>query len=126
MMNRVVIGVIAVIGLFTLSEALTCNTCKVGILGKCFFSSQVTCVASETSCVSAKAEFNVTGFLSLSTSGCTSDCNNTVGSILGAGYSITKTCCTTDLCNGASTTHMSMTAALSAALLASVWGSYML
>lgn len=125
-MNRVVIGLFAVLGFFALSEALKCNQCKVGILGKCLFNSEVTCAASDISCFTAKAEFNVTGFLSLSTSGCTANCNNTEGSILGAGYTVTKTCCTVDLCNGASSTQISMTAALSAALLAAVWGNYML
>ncbi|XP_056335947.1 lymphocyte antigen-6, epidermis [Danio aesculapii] len=126
MMNRIVLGVIAVIGFFTLAEALTCNSCKVGILGKCLYSSQVSCAASETNCYTASAVFNVTGFLSLSSSGCTSNCNNTVGTILGAGYSITKSCCITDLCNGASAVQLSTTAALSTALLASIWSSYML
>lgn len=37
------------------AEALKCNTCQVGILGKCFFKSQATCAASETRCFSAKA-----------------------------------------------------------------------
>ncbi|XP_051762448.1 toxin 3FTx-Psa1-like [Ctenopharyngodon idella] len=126
MMNRIVLGVIAVIGFFTLSEALTCNSCKVGVLGKCLLSSKVDCTTSMNNCFSAKAEFNVTGFLSLSTSGCTSDCNNTVGSILGAGYTVTKSCCTTDLCNGASAVQLSMAGALSTALLASIWSSYIL
>ncbi|XP_043090017.1 lymphocyte antigen-6, epidermis [Puntigrus tetrazona] len=126
MMIRIVLGVIAAVGFLTLGEALTCNSCKVGILGKCLFSSQVSCAASETSCYTAKAEFNVTGFLSLSSSGCTSDCNNTAGSILGAGYTVTKTCCAVNLCNGASSAQLSVAGALSAALLASVWSCSML
>ncbi|XP_048048718.1 prostate stem cell antigen-like [Megalobrama amblycephala] len=126
MMKRIVLGVIAVIGFFTLSEALTCNSCKVGVLGKCLLSSKVDCTTSTGNCFTAKAEFNVTGFLSLSTSGCTSDCNNTSGSILGAGYTVTKSCCTTDLCNGASAVQLSMAGALSTALLASIWSSYIL
>ncbi|KTG47768.1 hypothetical protein cypCar_00012150 [Cyprinus carpio] len=126
MMIRIVLGVIAAIGFLTLSEALTCNSCKVGILGKCLFSSQVSCAASETNCYTAKAEFNVTGFLSLSSSGCTSDCNNTAGSILGAGYTVTKSCCAVNLCNGASAAQLSVAGALSAALSASVWSSYTL
>ncbi|KAL1255493.1 hypothetical protein QQF64_013554 [Cirrhinus molitorella] len=55
-MIRIVLGVIAAIGFFTLSEALTCNSCKVGILGKCLMSSQVSCAASEPNCYTAKAE----------------------------------------------------------------------
>ncbi|XP_067282302.1 lymphocyte antigen-6, epidermis [Pseudorasbora parva] len=125
-MNRIVLGVIAVIGFFTLTEALTCNSCKVGVLGKCFFNSKVDCTGSMTNCYTAKAEFNVSDFLSLSTSGCTSDCNNSSGAILGAGYSVTKFCCTTDLCNGASAVQLSMAGALSTALLTSIWSSYML
>ncbi|KAI7799109.1 lymphocyte antigen-6, epidermis [Triplophysa rosa] len=124
-MNRIVFGVVAVVALFTLSEALKCNTCQVGILGKCFLKSEATCAAPDTSCFTAKAEFNVTGFLSLSTSGCTSNCNNTAGTVLGAGYTITKTCCTVDLCNGASAAHMSVAGAVSAALLATFWSTYM-
>ncbi|KAK7124608.1 hypothetical protein R3I94_018852 [Phoxinus phoxinus] len=126
MMNRIVLGVIAVIGFFTLTEALTCNSCQVGVLGKCLFSSKVDCTVNQTNCFTAKAEFNVTGFLSLSTSGCTSDCNTTTGTILGAGYTVNKFCCATDTCNGASSVQLSMAGALSAALLASIWSGYML
>ncbi|XP_077051690.1 lymphocyte antigen-6, epidermis [Siphateles boraxobius] len=125
MMNRIVLGVIAVIGFFTLTEALNCNSCQVGVLGKCFLNNKVECQASQNNCFTAKAEFNVTGFLSLSTSGCTSDCNTTSGTILGAGYTVNKFCCATDLCNGASAVQLSMAGALSTALLASIWSSYM-
>ncbi|TRY65750.1 hypothetical protein DNTS_005586 [Danionella cerebrum] len=105
------------------AETLTCNSCKVSFLGKCLYSTQVTCAASEPNCYSAKAVVDLSGFPSLSSRGCTSDCNSTAGSILGTGYSITKTCCTTNLCNGASALHLSMTAALSVALLTSFWSN---
>ncbi|KAA0710768.1 hypothetical protein E1301_Tti022959 [Triplophysa tibetana] len=107
------------------AEALKCNTCQVGILGKCFLKSDANCPANGTSCYTAKAEFNVAGFLSLSTSGCTLDCSNTNGTVLGAVYTVTKTCCSTDLCNGASAAHMSVAGAVSAALLATFWSTYM-
>ncbi|TRY65749.1 hypothetical protein DNTS_005586, partial [Danionella cerebrum] len=106
-----------------MAETLTCNSCKVSFLGKCLYSTQVTCAASEPNCYSAKAVVDLSGFPSLSSRGCTSDCNSTAGSILGTGYSITKTCCTTNLCNGASALHLSMTAALSVALLTSFWSN---
>ena len=78
-------------------------------------------------CLSFPSEFDVSGALSFETSGClaSSSCVNSTGTILGVGFTITRTCCSTDLCNAASTTHLPITTALSAALLVSVWASGM-
>ncbi|XP_076862158.1 uncharacterized protein LOC143514625 isoform X2 [Brachyhypopomus gauderio] len=110
----------------TTAQGLKCNTCPVGIISKCFLGSAQTCTGDNNNCYTATAVFNVTGVLSMYTSGCTAstNCNNSVGSVLGAGYTITRTCCSTDLCNGADGVQLSLAAALSAALLATAW-SYM-
>lgn len=97
------------------------------IMCSIIYTSDLSCVMYEVYIMSIcfSTEFNVTGFFSLSTSGCTSDCNNTAGSILGAGFTISKTCCTVDLCNGASAAHVSVAGAVGAALLATFWSTYM-
>lgn len=74
---------------------------------------------------------SVSGFSGFNTQGCldTSMCNVTSsGSILGASYEVSRTCCDTDKCNpivvsGAPSTYISTTMALAAGLTASVWGS---
>uniref|UniRef100_A0A3B4YTA7 UPAR/Ly6 domain-containing protein n=1 Tax=Seriola lalandi dorsalis TaxID=1841481 RepID=A0A3B4YTA7_SERLL len=64
-------------------------------------------------------------YLHLQTQGClaSSLCNQTeTGSLLTAGYTVNRTCCSTDCCNGAASIQFSLTAALGAALLA-VWSN---
>uniref|UniRef100_A0A8C6V709 UPAR/Ly6 domain-containing protein n=1 Tax=Neogobius melanostomus TaxID=47308 RepID=A0A8C6V709_9GOBI len=59
----------------------------------------------------ASTEFNATGALKLHTRGCLDSdlCNKTLtGSILTAAYTGTFTCCTKDLCNSASSMHLSI------------------
>uniref|UniRef100_A0A667X9X4 UPAR/Ly6 domain-containing protein n=1 Tax=Myripristis murdjan TaxID=586833 RepID=A0A667X9X4_9TELE len=70
--------------------------------------------------------FNVSGLLSLQTRGCldTTSCNKTqTGTLLTAGYTVTKTCCSTDRCNGATSIQLPLTAAVGAALLA-MWSTW--
>lgn len=48
-------------------------------------------------------------------------CNNTeTGTLLTAGYTVTRDCCSTDNCNGATSVQLTLTAALGAAITA-VW-----
>ncbi|XP_022602628.1 lymphocyte antigen 6 complex locus protein G6d-like [Seriola dumerili] len=106
-------------------ESLTCNTCRVGIAGKCLFSSTETCSDSQSSCYWGNLAFNVSSLISLQTRGClaSSLCNQTeMGSLLTAGYTVNRTCCSTDCCNGAASIQFSLTAAVGAALLA-VWSN---
>uniref|UniRef100_A0A3B4DY08 UPAR/Ly6 domain-containing protein n=1 Tax=Pygocentrus nattereri TaxID=42514 RepID=A0A3B4DY08_PYGNA len=67
--------------------------------------------------------FNLTGALNFYTSGCinSTNCVTTTGTVLGVGYTVTQTCCSTDLCNGASSVRLPLTAAVGAALLATTW-----
>ncbi|KAJ8273789.1 hypothetical protein GJAV_G00105540 [Gymnothorax javanicus] len=130
-MNRILCGIFAVAACFILSEALTCNKCPVGIFGTCLIPSSEECLASQPNCFTGKAEFpSISGFLGFNTQGCidTNSCNKTTnGTILTVEYVVTRTCCSTDKCNpvsGASTVRLSLTAAASAALVASVWGCW--
>ncbi|XP_036395142.1 protein Bouncer-like [Megalops cyprinoides] len=127
-MNKLVCGILAVALYFVVAESLTCNNCKVGILGKCLISTTTTCSAAQPNCYTGKAAFpNITDFLGFYTKGCldTASCNQTMnGSILGASYTVTRSCCSTDNCtpaNSAGTVHLSLTTG--AILLASVWNS---
>lgn len=54
-----------------------------------------------------------------------SACRNETGQILTVNFTITRTCCSTDLCNGAAPIQMPLTAALCAALVA-VWSQWSL
>uniref|UniRef100_A0A3Q3F932 Uncharacterized protein n=1 Tax=Labrus bergylta TaxID=56723 RepID=A0A3Q3F932_9LABR len=70
-------------------------------------------------------EFNATGSLTLQIRGCLDSdlCGKTLtGSILGAGYTTSFQCCTTDLCNAAGSLQLPLTVALCAAMLSSLWG----
>uniref|UniRef100_A0A3P8S358 UPAR/Ly6 domain-containing protein n=1 Tax=Amphiprion percula TaxID=161767 RepID=A0A3P8S358_AMPPE len=50
-------------------------------------------------------------------------CTNQTGSILTLNYSITRTCCSTNLCNGAAPAQLPLSAGLCAALVA-VWSQF--
>ncbi|XP_018542696.2 sperm acrosome membrane-associated protein 4 [Lates calcarifer] len=94
-------------------ESLTCYTCKMGFKGKCLFTSTETCSNSKPNCYWGSLAFNVSRLMSLQTRGClaSSLCNQTeTGTLLTAGYSITRTCCSTNLCNGATSTQLPLTA----------------
>ncbi|KAF7702491.1 lymphocyte antigen-6, epidermis [Silurus meridionalis] len=131
-MKCVLFGIAAVIGFFALAESLTCNTCSFGVIGFCLNPSTTNCSTNTSSCTTGRASFAGAGsFLGFNSQGCTETalCNGSAsGTILGATYTVTQTCCTTNNCNpvqvasGASYVQLSLSAALSAALLACVWG----
>uniref|UniRef100_A0A3P9DMF4 UPAR/Ly6 domain-containing protein n=1 Tax=Maylandia zebra TaxID=106582 RepID=A0A3P9DMF4_9CICH len=61
--------------------------------------------------------------MTLQNQGCVSSslCNQTEkGSLLGITYTLTRKCCTTDQCNGASSAHLPLAAALGACLAAQI------
>ncbi|AWP21378.1 putative sperm acrosome membrane-associated protein 4-like [Scophthalmus maximus] len=107
------------------AQCLTCRQCPVGIFGTCLLGSDVTCNNATESCYRGEAQFNATGTLTLHTRGCLDSdlCGKTLtGSILGAGYTSSFQCCTTNLCNGAGSVQISVIAALCCAVLASSLG----
>ncbi|XP_019957972.1 sperm acrosome membrane-associated protein 4-like [Paralichthys olivaceus] len=119
-MRKLLLVCAVFMAMFVTGESLTCNTCGVGIAGKCLFGSTETCSDSEPNCYCGNLAFNVSSLLGLQTRGClaSSLCNQTeAGALLTAGYTVTKTCCSTDLCNGASSVQLPLTAALAAALV---------
>ncbi|GAA6078445.1 lymphocyte antigen-6, epidermis [Tachysurus ichikawai] len=128
-MKYVLLGIVAVIGLFAFAESLTCNTCPVGVIGICLNPSTTTCGTNTSMCTTSQASFRISGFLGFRSLDCleSAQCNvTTPGTILGAVYNITQTCCSSNQCNtlqsGASYVQVSITAVLSTALLACVWG----
>ncbi|XP_037649814.1 sperm acrosome membrane-associated protein 4-like [Sebastes umbrosus] len=107
------------------AQSLTCRRCPVGIFGTCLFGTDVQCNNATESCFTGEAQFNATGSLTLHIRGCldTDLCERTLtGDILGAGYTSSFTCCRTNLCNGATSVQLSLTVALCAAILSSLWG----
>ncbi|XP_062386072.1 lymphocyte antigen-6, epidermis [Sardina pilchardus] len=126
-MAKVLWAIVAVATCFVMAESLRCNSCAVGLLGKCLLSSEKTCSGSEDRCYTGKAEFNITGAVTFETSGClvNTSCVKSTGSVLGVGYTVTRTCCSTDLCNAATSGHLPVTTAIGAALMVSVWASGM-
>ncbi|KAF0024354.1 hypothetical protein F2P81_023156 [Scophthalmus maximus] len=109
-------------------ESLICNTCRVGIAGECLFGSTETCSDTQPNCYWGNLAFNVSGLMSLQTRGCLASrlCNQTESSVLlTAGCTVTRTCCSTDRCNGASSIRLPPSAALAAALVA-VWSNWSL
>ncbi|KAM9418160.1 uncharacterized protein ACWYII_021865 [Salvelinus alpinus] len=131
-MNKIVFGILAVVASFMLAESLTCNKCNVGLMGVCLNPTDQSC-PTNTSCFTGRATFpSLTTFLGFNTQGCLENakCNitNTNETLLTVSYTTVTTCCDTNKCNpiiisGATSAKLSVTAALSAALVASVWGS---
>ncbi|TNN61857.1 hypothetical protein EYF80_027974 [Liparis tanakae] len=118
----------ALMAMFVTGEGLTCNTCRVGFADKCLYRSTETCSDDQPNCYRGKLAFNISQFMTLQTEGCMNStlCNKTkTGSLLTAGYTVTRTCCSTDRCNGATSIQLPLTAAVSAALLA-VWSTWSL
>uniref|UniRef100_A0A8C2ZCT5 UPAR/Ly6 domain-containing protein n=1 Tax=Cyclopterus lumpus TaxID=8103 RepID=A0A8C2ZCT5_CYCLU len=52
-----------------------------------------------------------------------SGCKNSYGHILTVNYTVTRTCCSNSLCNGAASIQLPLTAALGSALVA-VWSHW--
>ncbi|XP_072562001.1 lymphocyte antigen-6, epidermis [Paramormyrops kingsleyae] len=131
-MNKIILGFFAVTLCFIFAESLTCNTCSLGLFGKCLFSSTTSCQAGQPTCYSGVATFSgISGFSGFSSLGCsdTTNCNSTTNStVFFATINVVKTCCSTDSCNqlsGAPSAELSLTAAVGAALVASVWNSWL-
>uniref|UniRef100_A0A8C5GDL7 UPAR/Ly6 domain-containing protein n=1 Tax=Gouania willdenowi TaxID=441366 RepID=A0A8C5GDL7_GOUWI len=111
--------------MFNCLICLTCRVCPIGLFGRCIFSSDATCANGTESCFKAEAQFNATGSFSLHSRGCIDSdlCGKTItGNLVGAGYTSTFQCCTTDLCNGATSVQLPLALALCTAVLSSVWG----
>ncbi|KAK5911108.1 hypothetical protein CgunFtcFv8_005314 [Champsocephalus gunnari] len=118
----------ALMAMFVTGESLICHTCRMGFKGRCMYSSTENCTDSQPSCFSADIAFNISQFMSLHHQGCMplSLCNKTEsGTLLTAGYTITRACCSKDRCNGATSIHIPLTAALGTALMA-IWSTWSL
>ncbi|KAM6974445.1 protein Bouncer-like [Tautogolabrus adspersus] len=126
-MNNFWKAVIALCALIPAAQSLQCRQCPVGLFGSCFFGSDVTCNNATESCFRGEAQFNATGAITLHIRGCLDSdlCGRTLtGNILGAGYTSSFQCCTTDLCNAASSIQLPLTVALCAAMLSSLLGTW--
>ncbi|XP_034016991.1 sperm acrosome membrane-associated protein 4-like [Thalassophryne amazonica] len=127
-MAKILYGIIAVVASLVLAESLTCNKCSFSLAGLCLVPSSVDCATNTSVCYTGKAAFPVlpsfTGFV---TRGCreSTGCDMTSnGTLLGATYQVTLTCCSTDRCNnGAATTKMTLGVVMGAAVVASMWSS---
>ncbi|TMS18707.1 alpha-elapitoxin-As2a [Larimichthys crocea] len=131
-MGRILFGVLAAVASIMLVDSLTCNQCQYGLLGFCLSSSELTCSTNTSVCFTGKATFpSVSSSVGFNTQGCREPmgCNATMNAtLIGVTYQTRIECCSTDKCNpvqlsGAPSTKMTLTAALGAAILASVWGS---
>ncbi|KAK6323590.1 hypothetical protein J4Q44_G00059290 [Coregonus suidteri] len=137
-MNKIIFGILAVVASFMLAESaskfsltsLTCNKCSVGLLGVCMNAADEVCITNKSSCFTGRATFpSLTSFVGFNTQGCLESimCNTTTNAtLLGATYTSVKTCCDSNKCNpvtisGATSAKLSVTTALGAALVASVW-----
>ncbi|GAA6235554.1 sperm acrosome membrane-associated protein 4-like [Lates japonicus] len=103
-MNRVILQLLAVGFCFAIGQALQCYECKLGLWNLCL-TSKVTCNSGEH-CFSGEGE--AAGFVNIKMKGClaVAECNKTKEVNFNSGsnstvYSMTKTCCSTDLCNAA-------------------------
>ncbi|XP_051247593.1 sperm acrosome membrane-associated protein 4-like [Dicentrarchus labrax] len=126
-MNNFFKAVIVLSAFIAAAQCLTCRQCPIGIFGTCLFGSDVTCNNATESCFTGEAQFNATGTVTLHTRGCLDSdlCGKTLtGSIAGAGYTSSFQCCTTELCNGATSVQLPLTVALCVAILSSLWGMW--
>ncbi|XP_029370805.1 sperm acrosome membrane-associated protein 4-like [Echeneis naucrates] len=104
-MNRIILQLFAVGFCFAVGQALQCYKCKLGIWNLC--------ITSITTCEEGEHCFNGVGhavsFMNITMKGClkVADCNQTkevnfpTSTSNSTAYSMTKTCCTTNLCNAA-------------------------
>ncbi|XP_053302083.1 protein Bouncer [Pleuronectes platessa] len=103
-MNRIIFQLVAVGFCFAIGQALQCYKCTLGIGSLCL-TSETKCAAGEH-CFSGVGE--AAGFMDIKTKGCLAEakCNRTSTTTLPGDsnttvYTMLKTCCNTDLCNGA-------------------------
>uniref|UniRef100_UPI0037E7004E sperm acrosome membrane-associated protein 4-like n=1 Tax=Semicossyphus pulcher TaxID=241346 RepID=UPI0037E7004E len=105
-MNRIILQLFAVGFCFAVGQALQCYNCKLGFWNLCI-TSKVEC-GSEEHCY--KGVGQAVGFVDVSMKGClkVAECNKTKDVMVPgtspnstSAYSMTKTCCNTDLCNAA-------------------------
>ncbi|KAL0962499.1 hypothetical protein UPYG_G00340800 [Umbra pygmaea] len=126
-MNKFLLGCITLVGLFVVSESLSCYTCPVGIGSFCILGPTTTCSPTQPNCFSGVATFNISNFLTIKSKGCIEKtfCNaTTTSSILGASYEVRTSCCDNrDQCNGAGAIQLHLTVALVAALVA-IWSTF--
>ncbi|XP_070703081.1 sperm acrosome membrane-associated protein 4-like [Pempheris klunzingeri] len=126
-MNNLFKAVIVLSAFIAAAQCLNCRQCHLGIFGTCLFGSDVTCNNATESCFRGEAQFNATGSITLHIRGCLDSdlCEKTLtGSLLGAAYTSSFTCCTTNLCNGATSVQLPLTVALCAAILSSLWATW--
>ncbi|XP_010779088.1 prostate stem cell antigen-like [Notothenia coriiceps] len=106
-MNRIILQLLAVGFCFAVGQALQCYKCKIGFGNFCI-TTKTTCASGER-CFSGRGE--AAGFVDIKKKGCleVAKCNMTENTDLPTSisssnttvYSMTKTCCNTDLCNAA-------------------------
>ncbi|XP_004073821.1 sperm acrosome membrane-associated protein 4-like [Oryzias latipes] len=111
------------------ASSLTCRQCSIDIFGSCFSQKNVNCSDTTDQCYFGKTKFDSTDKVALYTRGCVNSflCNATLaGTLLGAGYTAVYSCCTADLCNGATSVQLPLMAALLSGLLSSLWGFWQL
>ncbi|XP_075962603.1 sperm acrosome membrane-associated protein 4-like [Anarhichas minor] len=122
-MNRIILQLLAVGFCFAVVQALQCYKCSLGV-GTLCFTSKTTCGNGEV-CYSGVGE--AAGFVTIKKKGCIkmAQCNKTEEVNFPADsnttlYTMTKTCCSTDLCNAApglpGTSGLSLTLATITAL----------
>ncbi|XP_026156882.1 sperm acrosome membrane-associated protein 4 [Mastacembelus armatus] len=103
-MNRVILQVFAVGFCFAVVQALECYKCDIGFWNLCY-TTKKTCAANEQ-CFNGVGK--AAGVVAVKMKGCLapSDCNKTQDTTFpsisnSTVYSMTKTCCNSDLCNAA-------------------------
>ncbi|XP_078123651.1 sperm acrosome membrane-associated protein 4-like [Sander vitreus] len=100
-MNRIILQLFALGFCFAVVQALTCYKCDLGLGDLCF--------TTQTMCQSGEQCFSGVGkaakVVDIKTKGClaVAKCNSTEQTTFSNNtvYSLTKTCCNTDLCNAA-------------------------
>ncbi|KAG7225451.1 hypothetical protein INR49_027445 [Caranx melampygus] len=104
-MNRIILQLFAVGFCFAVGQALQCYKCDLGFWNLC--------ITTKTTCDEGQHCFSGVGmaasFMNITKKGClaVADCNKTkevnfpTSSSNATVYSMTKTCCNTDLCNAA-------------------------